>query len=299
MTASISTAPEPLKGRVTADGSSGFPAEPGRYHLYLAWSCPWAQRTAIVRGLKGLRETVTLSYVEDDLGAEGWTFGTGRGPDPVNGFTHLRQAYEATVPGYTGSVSVPALWDRATGGLVSNDYADITVDLGTQFEEWGDPEVRLYPPELRAEIDELNAYLHANLNGAAWEVAMTTTQEEYETARSRVIAALDLMEARLATHRFLFGDTITESDVWLWPTLARFDLLDNPLGKISERSLGDFPNLWGYARDLYQRPAFRDTTDFATFRRDRSSIRRPGPVRIEVEPVEADWELPHGRESVL
>ncbi|MEU6714075.1 glutathione S-transferase C-terminal domain-containing protein [Nonomuraea sp. NPDC046802] len=287
-----------LHGCITADGSSGFKAEAGRYHLYLAWSCPWAQRTAIVRGLKGLHDVVSLSYVDDERDERGWVFRERRGADPVNGFTHLAQAYEATIPGYTGSVSVPVLWDRETGRIVSNDESVIAADLATQFEEWGDPEVRLYPPHLRAAISELNADLETNLSGGAYEVAWTTTQVEYEVVRLRVIATLERMNARLAERRFLFGSEITVSDVWLWPTLARFDLLDNPLGKISERGLTGFPHLWAYARDLYQQPAFRDTTDFNAFRRDRPGVRQEGPERIAVDPVEANWGKPHGRDRL-
>lgn len=290
MTTSRDPAPSaPLRGRVTADGSSGYAAEPGRYHLYLAWSCPWAQRPAIARGLKGLTDVISLSYVDDDFDERGWAFGERRGPDPVNGFAFLAEAYEATVPGYTGSVSVPALWDRATGRLTSNDYTDITRDIELEFDAWGDPSVRLYPEEHRDEIDALNAHLHATVNGAAWEVAMTESPQEYQAARARVVAALEGLDARLAGSRYLFGDAITDSDLWLWPSLVRFDLLDNPLGKISERGLPDFPHLWDYARDLYRLPAFRDTTDFPSYRRDRSALRRGGFPRIEVEPPGEEW----------
>ncbi|TDD86558.1 glutathione S-transferase C-terminal domain-containing protein [Actinomadura rubrisoli] len=289
----------PFQGRVTADGSSGFKAEPGRYHLYVAWVCPWAQRTAIARTLTGLDGVVSLSYVDDDRDARGWAFRERRGPDPVNGFTFLQQAYEATEPGYPGHLSVPVLWDRGTGRIVSNNFPDITIDLGTAFEEWADPAVRLYPPALRAEIDDLNAYIYDNVNDGTYRVAGTTTQDAYEAARERVVAALERLDERLAGRRFLHGPSITESDVRLWPTLARFDLFYNPLSRISERRLTDFPHLWAYARDLYQRPAFRETTDFGTFRFDgKPPFLGDGPARIDVEPYQADWEVPHGRERL-
>ncbi|MBE8525362.1 glutathione S-transferase C-terminal domain-containing protein [Amycolatopsis sp. H6(2020)] len=291
-----------LQGRVTADGSSGFKAEPGRYHLYLAWSCPWAQRTGIVRALKGLHDVVSLSYVDDERDDRGWVFGSRRGLDPVNGFSSLAQGYEATSPGYEGPVSVPVLWDRVTRRIVSNDESLIVLDLDTQFEEWSDPRVRLYPPDLADAVFELSADLEATLSGGAYEVAWTTTQVEYEVLRLRIIATLERMDARLADRRYLFGSSITAADVWLWPTLARFDLLDNPLGKISERGLTGFPHLWRYARDLYQVPAFRDTTDFDAFRKDRSGIRKEGPVRIAVDPVDVNWDActtaSSGREMV-
>ncbi|MFG1704444.1 glutathione S-transferase C-terminal domain-containing protein [Nonomuraea sp. M3C6] len=283
----------PFQGRVTADGSSGFRAEPGRYHLYIAWVCPWAQRTAIVRKLKGLEEVVSLSYVDDERDSRGWAFRERRGPDPVNGFTFLEQAYDATEPGYPGHISVPVLWDRETGGIVSNNFPDITIDLGTAFEKWADTSVDLYPEDLRGRIDELNEEIYHDVNNAPYKVAGATNQDDYEEHRHRVITALERLEERLGESRYLFGDRITESDVRLWVTLVRFDLGYNPLAKISERALTDFPNLWAYARDLYQRPAFRDTTEFAALRFSEGpapSFLNGGPKRITVEPALADWD---------
>jgi glutathione S-transferase/putative glutathione S-transferase len=291
----------PFQGRVTADGSSGFRAEPGRYHLYVAWVCPWAQRTAIVRKLKGLEEVVSLSYVDDERDGRGWAFRERRGADPVNGFAFIEQAYDATEPGYPGHISVPVLWDRGTGAIVSNNFPDITIDLATAFGEWAGSSIDLYPRELRPQIDELNAEIYRDVNNGPYKVAGATTQDEYEDLRHHVVAALERLDERLSGSRFLFGNRITESDVRLWPTLARFDLGYNPLAKISERALTDFPHLWGYARDLYQRPAFRDTTDFTALRFSqgpRPSFLNEGPVRIAVEPVEADWESPHHRSAL-
>src|SRR5580704_6230594 len=167
--------PYPFRGRITADGSSGFPAEPGRYHLYISWSCPWAQRTAIVRKLMGLDDVVTLSYVDDE-------------PDPVNGFTFLAQAYEATEPGYDGHVSVPTLWDRVTGKIVSNNFPDITIDLGSAFGAWADTSVELYPERLRPGIDALNAQVYQTVNNGPYQVAGAVTREDYETLRHAMIA---------------------------------------------------------------------------------------------------------------
>jgi putative glutathione S-transferase len=290
-----------FQGRITADGSSGYRAEPGRYHLYIAWGCPWAQRTAIVRKLKGLEEIVSLSYVDDVRDGRGWAFRERRGPDPVNGFTFLAEAYEATEPGYDGHVSVPVLWDRQTGKVVSNNFPDITIDLGTEFERWASGAVDLYPAALRPEIDALNERVYETVNNGTYQVAGATTQADYERLRRRLLATFAELDERLAGRRFLFGGDITEADVRLWPTLARFDLSYNPLGKISERPLSSYPNLWGYARDLYQRPAFRETTDFGAFGRfgagPRPSFVNDAPWRIEVEPVHADWDSPPGREG--
>src|SRR5580693_2972201 len=176
----------PFRGRITADGSSGYRAEPGRYHLYISWGCPWAQRTAIVRKLKGLEDVVSLSYVDDQRDGRGWAFRARRGPDPVNGFTLLAQAYEATEPGFPGHISVPVLWDRQTAAIVSNNFPDITIDLETQFEEWADRGTDLYPVPLRPQIDELNALIYETVNNAVYRIGNTTHQEEYDELTGRL-----------------------------------------------------------------------------------------------------------------
>ncbi|WP_242613944.1 glutathione S-transferase C-terminal domain-containing protein [Actinomadura roseirufa] len=289
----------PFQGRITADGSSGYRAEPGRYHLYISHRCPWAHRSAIVRRLKGLEDVVSLSYVDDERDGRGWAFREKRGADPVNGFRFLREAYEATEPGYEGHVSVPVLWDRESGRIVSNNFPDITLDLGTAFEEWGDPDVRPYPVELREKIDELNAYIYDNVNEGTYRVAGAHTNDAYTEKRRRVISALETLDERLSDRRFLHGDSITESDVRLWVTLARFDLTYNPFAKISERRLTDFPNLWAYARDLHSLPAFRETTDFGAFSHlGPPFLDEAVTNRIEVEPYRADWDEPQDRASL-
>jgi glutathionyl-hydroquinone reductase len=288
-----------FQGRITADGSSGYPATPGRYHLYISWGCPWAQRTAIVRKLAALEDVVSLSYVDDTRDGRGWAFRERRGADPVNGFTLLAQAYEATEPGYDGHVSVPVLWDRQTGTIVSNNFPDITIDLGSAF---GTSPVDLYPAPLRGEIDALNERVYQTVNNGPYRVAGATSQQEYEDLRRQMITTLEELDARLAGRRYLFGGDLTEADVRLWPTLARFDTGYNPMAGVSERGLTGFPNLWGYARDLYQRPAFQQTTDFTAFgglvRGPKPSFLNDGPRRITVEPRLADWDTPHGRASL-
>jgi glutathionyl-hydroquinone reductase len=292
----------PFRGRITADGSSGYRAEPGRYHLYISWRCPWAQRTAIVRKLAGLEDVVSLSYTDDERDGRGWAFRARRGPDPVNGFTLLAEAYESSEPGFSGHVSVPVLWDRQTAAIVSNNFPDITIDLGTAFGEGGDPSVDLNPVALRGEIDALNERVYETVNDGTYRVAGATTEQDYTELRHRLISTLDYLDERLAGSRYLFGPAVTESDVRLWPTLARFDLGYNPLAKISERRLVDFPVLWAYARDLYQRPAFRETTDFASFARFGSgakpSFLNDADWRIPVTPFQADWDAPHGRDRL-
>ncbi|MQY06284.1 glutathione S-transferase C-terminal domain-containing protein [Actinomadura macrotermitis] len=288
----------PFQGRITADGSGGFPAEPGRYHLYASYVCPWSQRSVIVIGLKGLRDVVSVSYVDDERDGRGWAFRERRGPDPVNGFAFLQEAYDATEPGYPGHLSVPVLWDRETGRIVSNDFPDISLDLGTAFDAYGDPSVRLYPEHLRAEIDELNAYVYENVNNAPYQAAAAVTQEDFESWRDRLTGALETLDRRLAGRRYLLGDELTEADVRLWPTLARFDLFYNPMSGVSERPLTGYEHLWAYARDLYARPAFRDATDLAALpallARARAIV-NADVRRLKVEPRLADWDAPHGR----
>jgi glutathionyl-hydroquinone reductase len=258
-----------FQGRLTADGSSGFRAEPGRYHLYISWACPWATRAAIVRELKGLRDVVSLSVVDPVRDGRGWAFreGDGHGLDEVNGFTFLSEAYEATEPGYDGHMSVPVLWDREKRMIVSNNFPDITIDLDTAFEAWADTSVELYPVELRAEIDAVNAWVYRDVNNGVYRSGFATTQEAYERAVTAVFEALDVLENRLADRRYLFGDQVTESDVRLWVTLVRFDAVYYSHFKANLRRISDYPNLWAYARDLYRQPAFRSTTNFDHIKR--------------------------------
>ena len=197
-----------FQGRITADGSSGYRAEPGRYHLYISWACPWAHRSAIVRELLGLQDVISLSAVDPVRDGRGWAFraGDGFGLDPVNGFALLREAYEASEPGYDGHVSVPLLWDRQTGRIVSNNFPDITIDLDTQFRQWADPAFDLYPEALRPQIDEISELIYATVNNGVYRSGFATTQESYHEAVTRLFATLDQLDERLAGQRYLLGD---------------------------------------------------------------------------------------------
>lgn len=288
-------------GRITADGSSGYPAEPGRYHLYVSLACPWAHRSVIVRKLLGLTDVISLSVVDPVRDGRGWAFREGPGytPDPVNGFTLLRQAYEATEPGYDGHVSVPVLWDRREGRIVSNNFPDLTIDLATQFGQWADPTVDLYPQALRAEIDALNDRVYAAVNNGVYRCGFATSQGAYDEAVTALFAVLDELDERLAGRRYLFGDRITESDVRLWVTLARFDAVYAIHFKASLRRLTDYPNLWPYARDLYQQPGFGETTNFEHIKRHYYGTHlRLNPYRIVPAGPLPDWTGPHHRERL-
>jgi glutathionyl-hydroquinone reductase len=291
----------PFQGRITADGSSGYLAEPGRYHLYISWACPWAHRSAVVRELLGLTDVISLSAVDPVRDGRGWAFRAGDGYDldPVNGFALLRDAYGATEPGYDGHVSVPVLWDRQTRRIVSNNFPDVTVDLETAFGAWASPGYDLYPEHLRPQIDELNDLVYATVNNGVYRSGFATTQESYHEAVTRLFATLDLLEARLAGHRYLLGDVITEADVRLWVTLARFDAVYYSHFKCNLRRITDYPNLWGYARDLYALPAFRDTTKFDQIKRHYYTTHpQLNPSRIVPDGPVLDWTAAPGREHL-
>jgi len=291
----------PFQGRITADGSSEYPAEAGRYHLYISLACPWAQRAAIVRKLLGLEDAISLSVVDPVRDGRGWAFreGPGHGLDPVNGFAFLREAYEATEPGYGGHISVPVLWDKRTGRIVSNNFPDITIDLETQFGRWSDPAAQLYPVDLRPQIDEINAVIYTSINNGVYRSGFATSQEAYHEAVTEIFRVLDELEQRLGGRRYLMGASLTEADVRLWVTLARFDAVYYSHFKTNLRRLTDYQNLWAYSRDLYSRPAFSQTTNFDHIKRHYYVTHgRINPTRIVPDGPLLDWDAKHGRQAI-
>jgi glutathionyl-hydroquinone reductase len=291
--------PYPFRGRITADGSSGFKAEPGRYHLYISWACPWATRSAIVRELLGLQNVVSLSAVDPIRDGRGWAFreGSGYGLDPVNAFSLIREAYDATEPGYDGHISVPVLWDKQAGKIVSNNFPDITIDLDTQFTQWANGNYDLYPKALRPQIDEINELVYATVNNGVYRAGFATSQDSYHEAVTALFATLDQLEQRLAGQRYLTGGTLTEADVRLWVTLVRFDAVYYSHFKCNLRRIADYPNLWAYARDLYAIPAFRNSTKFDQIKR-HYYMTHPhlNPSRIVPDGPLLDWDAPPGRD---
>jgi putative glutathione S-transferase len=288
-----------FRDRITADGSSGYKAEPGRYHLYVSLACPWAHRAIIVRKLLGLEEVVSMSVVDPIRDEKGWAFreGEGHGADPVCGFAYLSEPYLRTDPTFTGRVTVPAIWDRVTGRIVTNNYPDITIDLETQFTAFhrpGAPE--LYPAHLRAGIDEVNAVVYEDVNNGVYRAGFATSQAKYEAAVTALFARLDWLEARLASQRYLVDGQLTEADVRLFTTLARFDAVYVGHFKCNLRRLVDYPNLWGYARDLYQRPGFGETVNFDHIKRHYYMTHdQLNPSRIVPAGPLVDWSAPHDR----
>ncbi|HEV2150309.1 MAG TPA: glutathione S-transferase family protein [Longimicrobiaceae bacterium] len=291
-----------IRDRITADGSSGFPAEPGRYHLYVSLACPWAHRAIIVRKLLGLEDVVSMSVVDPIRDERGWAFreGEGHGPDPVCGFRFLSEAYLRTDPGYTGRYTVPCIWDRVTGRLVTNNYPDITLDFETEFRAFHRPGAPdLYPEPLRDRIDEVNALVYEDVNNGVYRAGFATRQEAYEEAVSTLFARLDWLEARLAGERYLVGGQLTEADVRLFTTLVRFDAVYVGHFKCNLRRLVDYPALWGYARDLYQRSGFGETVSFDHIKRHYYVTHdRLNPARIVPVGPLVDWDAPHGRERL-
>jgi putative glutathione S-transferase len=284
--------------RITADGSSGYPAETGRYHLYVCYACPWAHRSIIVRRLLGLEDVLGMTAVDPIRHERGWRFTLE--PDPVNDFEFLSQAYEATDPTFEGRYTVPALWDTATGRLVSNDYPAFTTMMETEFAAFHRPGAPdLYPEPLRDEMDALAAEIFTDVNNGVYKAGFATSQEAYDDAVHALFARLDELEERLSTRRYLLGDAITDVDVRLYTTLARFDLVYVGHFKCNIRCLREYPALWGYARDLWQTPGFGDTTDFDQIRRHYHCTHgQINPSRILPAGPDLDWAAPHGRERL-
>jgi putative glutathione S-transferase len=293
--ATLDLAAYPFSGRVGRDEE--FPAEPGRYHLYISWACPFAHRSAIVRELKGLQDVVGLSVVDPLRDGRGWAFRAGPGltlDTAGNGFAFLSQAYDATVDEpYAGRVSVPVLWDTASRRIVSNHYPDISLDLGSAFDEWaGVPGLDLYPADLRPEIDALAQRIADTVNTGVYQAGFATDRRSYEDAVRGVFATLADLEARLADRTYLFGDRLTEADVRLWVTLVRFDAVYYGHFKVNLRRLVDYPNLWAYTRRLYAIPAFGGTTYLDQIKQHYYNTQRHlNPRGLVPLGPELDWSL--------
>jgi glutathionyl-hydroquinone reductase len=273
------------------------PPEPGRYHLYVSWACPWAHRTIIGRRLKRLEDVLPISVVDPIRDDRGWAFTGGEYVDQAEGFNFLMDAYRATDPGYDGRVSVPVLWDTQEKRIVNNESGEILRMLNCDF--GGDPSVDLYPRPLRPQIDELNERLYDNLNNAVYKAGFTTKQKVYEREVRTIFETLDALDARLATTRFLFCDSPVETDWRAFTTLLRFDAVYAIHFKCSLRRVVDYENLWPYLRDLYQQPGIAETVRFdeirAHYYKTHPMINPNGIVALR--PAE-DFEAPHGRERL-
>jgi putative glutathione S-transferase len=248
---------------ITADGSSGFPAEAGRYRLYVSLACPWAHRTLIFRKLKGLEKMIPVTVVHWHMGSQGWEFREEDGADaePNYGFQRLYELYQKADPNYTGRVTVPVLWDEKEETIVSNESAEIIRMLNSAFDGIGAKPGDYYPEALREEIDAINAKVYSKVNNGVYKAGFATTQEAYEEAVTDLFEALDKLEERLSGQRYLAGDRITEADWRLFTTLVRFDPVYVGHFKCNIRRLVDYPNLWAYTRELYQQPGIAETVN--------------------------------------
>jgi glutathionyl-hydroquinone reductase len=252
---------------ITADGSpgpsgeGGFPAQPGRYHLYVSHACPWAHRTMIYRHLKGLEDIIDVSVVHPLMPEISWVFGEypGATVDKVNGSKALYEVYQMADPSFDGVVTVPLLWDKERHTIVNNESSEIIRMFNSAFDQWGNADIDFYPEPLRSEIDEVNDIIYEKLNNGVYRTGFATTQKAYEEAYDQLFETLDMLDQRLSTNRYLMGNIITEADWRLFPTLVRFDPVYVGHFKCNKKRLVDYPHLWAYTRDLYQIPGIAET----------------------------------------
>ncbi len=290
-----------FRDRVTADGSSGFKAEPGRYHLYVSLACPWAHRTLIFRRLKRLEEVISISVVHWHMAENGWEFGDGKlcTGDRLGGRQYLHQVYTDARPDYSGRVTVPVLWDAKENTIVNNESAEIIRMLNREFDAWGDASLDLYPEALRAEIDALNEVIFRRVNNGVYKAGFATRQEAYEEAFEELFETLDDLEGRLGRQRYLLGGRLTEADVRLFTTLLRFDPVYHGHFKCNRRRLADYPHLWGYTRELYQVPGVAETVNLHHIKQHYyGSHGSVNPTGIVPKGPDIDYAAPHGRDSI-
>jgi putative glutathione S-transferase len=287
---------------VTSDGSSRYPVEAGRYHLYVSLACPWAHRTLIVRRLQGLESAVGVTVVDPVRDERGWGFreGNGHGLDTVNGFRFLSEAYRASDPEFQGRVTVPVLWDKKTGRIVNNSEDDICRMFCGAFANLGRSEGDLFPASLAVEQAELSAFVYETINNGVYRAGFASRQTAYERAVRRLFEALDQMEARLAERRYVFGRAPVETDWRLFCTLIRFDPVYHGHFKCNIRRIVDYSALRGYLQDLYQRPGLSELVDFDHIKRHYYMTHDDiNPSRIVPVGPDLSWLLePHGREGL-
>ena len=302
----VRTSPQ-FRNWITSDGSAGssgdagFKAETDRYHLYVSLACPWAHRTLIFRELKGLQNIIPISVVHWHMAENGWTFKTGEGvvQDTVYGVENLHQLYTIAKPDYSGRVTVPVLWDKKNKTIVSNESSEIIRMFNTAFNGTGARSGDYYHKDLRDKIDKLNTVIYKTINDGVYKAGFATTQQAYESAIIPMFETLDWLESHLATHRYLIGDQITETDWRLFTTLVRFDPVYFGHFKCNLRRIADYPNLFGYVRDLYQQPGISSTVNMEHIKRHYyESHETINPTKIVPLGPTIDYSLPHNRSSI-
>ena len=288
--------------RITADGRDGFPVEPDRYRLIVARACPWANRAIIVRRLLGLEKVLSIGFCGPTHDERSWTFDLDPGGvDPVLQIPRLQDAYFKRFADYPKGITVPAIVDVPTGAVVTNDFAQMTLDLSTEWTAYHrDGAPQLYPEPLREEIDEVSQRIYTEINNGVYRCGFAGSQQAYEAAYDRLFNALDWVSERLSGQRYLVGDTITEADVRLFTTLARFDPVYHGHFKCNRQKLAEMPVLWAYARDLFQTPGFGDTIDFVQIKQHYYIVHADiNPTRIVPKgPDLSGWLAAHDREEL-
>ena len=273
-------------------GTDDFPAETGRYHLFVAWNCPWAHRALLTRAVKGLDEAISVSYARPNRDDQGWVYDA-EGPysDPLLGVRAVHEVYSADPMHYTGRLTVPVLWDKVQARMVSNESADIVRMLNASFDG-----VDLFPDDLHGQIDNWNDLIYRTVNNGVYRAGFASTQEAYETAAREVFTTLGKIDTHLATHQYLCGDQFTEADLRLFPTLARFDVAYHYAFRCNLRKLSDYAHLWLYAREIYQMPGVAGTVRLDIYKRGYfSASEKRNPLGIvPIGPI-VDWSPPHGR----
>ena len=289
---------------VTADGSAGpsgtagFKAEAGRYHLYVSHACPWAHRTMIFRKLKKLEDLISVSVVSPDMGPEGWRFSgfDGATEDHINSFDYMYQVYQQAQADYSGIVTVPVLYDKKQATIVNNESSEIIRMFNSAFNTLSAEHSDYYPAALRADIDAINEFVYHAINNGVYRTGFATTQAAYDEAFSGLFAALDEVDQRLSSQRYLVGATLTEADWRLFTTLVRFDPVYVGHFKCNLRRIADYPNLSNYLRDLYQRPGIAATVNMAHIKRHYYwSHPTINPGRIVPQGPALDYAVPHDR----
>lgn len=281
---------------VSNETGAKYTPESGRYHLYVSLACPWAHRTLIFRKLKGLEEHISVSVVSPDMLSEGWVFDS---PEPLFGFTHMHQIYTKAKSDYTGRVTVPVLWDKKTNTIVSNESSEIIRMFNSEFNHLTGNDHDFYPQALREQIDQWNDYIYPNVNNGVYRSGFATTQKAYEEAFDNLFAALDKIDAHLASSRFLAGDSITEADWRLFTTLIRFDAVYVGHFKCNKQRIVDYKNINGYMKELYQVVGVKETVSLEHIKR-HYYFSHAGINPTQVVPKGPDLDLlsAHGRESL-
>ena len=291
-----------ITDRITRDAVDGWPVEAGRYRLVVSRACPWASRAVIVRRLLGLEDAISMGIAGPTHDSDSWTFDLDPGGlDPVLQIPRIKDAYLERFPDYPRGITVPAIVDVPSGGVVTNDFAQMTIDFVTEWGEFHRPGAPdLYPEALRSEMDPVMRRVYTEVNNGVYRCGFAGTQEAYDAAYGRLFTAMDWLEERLTGQRYLMGDTITLADVRLFTTLVRFDAVYHGHFKCNRGKLIELPALWAYARDLFQTPGFGDTVDFTHIKQHYYIVHSDiNPTKIvPLGPDLSGWMSPHGRESL-